>query len=62
MAQDVRFTDTDIDLERDAARKQHVRAAIPTLVSIGLLFGVVLVGALALRQFADFGLWLVAGS
>ena len=60
MAQDVRFT--DIDLARDAARRDHLRSAIPTLVSVGLLLGVALVGALAVRQLVDFGLWLVTGS
>lgn len=60
MAQDVRFT--DIDLERDAARRDHLRSALPTLVSLGLLLGVALVGALAVRQLVDFGLWLVTGS
>ena len=60
MAQDVRFT--DIDLERDAARREHLRSALPTLVSLGLLLGVALVGALAVRQLVDFGLWLVTGS
>ncbi len=60
MAQDVRFT--DIDLQRDAARREHLRSALPTLVSLGLLLGVALAGALAVRQLVDFGLWLVAGS
>lgn len=60
MAQDVRFT--NIDLERDAARRDHLRSALPTLVSLGLLLGVALVGALAVRQLVDFGLWLVTGS
>lgn len=60
MAQDVRFT--DIDLQRDAARREHLRSAVPTLVSLGLLLGVALVGALAVRQLVDFGLWLVTGS
>ncbi len=60
MAQDARFT--DIDLERDAARREHLRSAVPTLVSVALLLGVTLVGALVLRQLVDFGLWLVAGS
>lgn len=60
MAQDVRFT--DIDLQRDAARREHLRSAVPTLVSLGLLLGVALAGALAVRQLVDFGLWLVTGS
>lgn len=60
MAQDARFT--DIDLERDTTRREHLRSAVPALVSVGLLLGVTLVGALALRQLVDFGLWLVAGS
>lgn len=59
MAQDVRFT--DIDLQRDAARREHLRSAVPTLVSLGLLLGVALAGALAVRQLVDFGLWLVTG-
>jgi hypothetical protein len=60
MAQDARFT--DIDLEREAARRDHLRSAVPTLVSVALLLGVTLVGALVLRQVVDFGLWLVSGS
>ena len=60
MAQDARFT--DIDLERDAARREHLRSAVPTLVSVALLFGVALVGALALRQLLDFGIWLITGT
>lgn len=60
MAQDVRFT--DIDLQRDAARREHLRSAVPALVSLGLLLGVALAGALAVRQLVDFGLWLVTGS
>ncbi len=60
MATDVRFT--DIDLERDAARRERLRSALPTLVSLGLLLGVAVVGALAVRQLVEFGLWLVAGS
>lgn len=59
MATDVRFT--DIDLQRDAARREHLRSAVPTLVSLGLLLGVALAGALAVRQLVDFGLWLVTG-
>ena len=60
MAQDLRFI--DIDLERDAARRDGLRSAVPALVSVALLLGVTLVGALVLRQLVDFGLWLVAGS
>lgn len=60
MAQDAPFT--DIDLERDAARRDHLRSAVPALVSLALLLGVAVVGALALRQLVDLGLWLVAGS
>lgn len=60
MATDVRFT--DIDLQRDAARRERLRSAVPTLVSLGLLLGVALAGALAARQLVDFGLWLVTGS
>lgn len=60
MAQDVHLT--DIDLERDAARRERLRSALPTVVSLGLLLGVALVGALAARQLVDFGLWLIAGS
>ena len=59
-AQEPRFT--DIDLERDAARREHLRSAIPTLVSVALLLGITVAGALVLRQLVDFGLWLVAGS
>lgn len=60
MAQDARFT--DIDLERDAARREHLRSAVPTLVSVVLLLGITLVGALVLRQVVDLGLWMVSGS
>lgn len=60
MATDVRLT--DIDLERDAARREHLRAALPTLASLGLLLGVAIAGALAVRQLVDFGLWLITGS
>ncbi len=60
MAQDARFT--EIDLEREAARREHLRSAVPTLVSVALLLGITLAGALVLRQVVDVGLWLVSGS
>lgn len=57
MAQDAHLS--DIDLEHDAARRDRLRSAVPTLVSLALLLGVTLVGALALRQLAGLGLLLV---
>lgn len=53
---------TDIDLDREERRREWLRSAVPTLVSLALLLGVALAGALALRRLVDFGAFLLGGA
>ncbi len=43
----------------DGVHHERLRAALPVLVALALLAGVVLAGGLVLRELLDFGLWFV---
>lgn len=44
------------------SRRERIRSVVPTVVAVSLLFGVMLVGAFALRGLLDFGMWLLGSS
>ncbi|MBX9245063.1 hypothetical protein ICW40_09625 [Actinotalea ferrariae] len=43
----------------DPAHRERMRAALPAVVAVTLLLGVVVAGSLVLRNLLDFGLWFV---
>lgn len=52
---------TDLDLVHEERRRERLRSTVPTLVSLALLLGVAVAGALALRRLVDFGAFMLAG-
>lgn len=50
------LTDTTLS---DEARRDRARSLVPTVVAVGLLLGVVVAGALVVRNLLNFGLWLL---
>lgn len=46
----------------DETREHRLRDVVPAVVSVVLLFGLLMAGALLLRDVAGLGLWLVSGS
>ena len=42
--------------------RERLRTAVPVAVAVALLFGTLWVGALALRDMVDLGVWLLSGS
>ena len=62
MAQITVHDDVQDPIEHDALSREHLRSAVPVLIAVALLFGVVMVCALALRDMVDFGVWFVSST
>lgn len=48
--------------ELEQVRRERLRSAVPVTVAVVALLGVVLAGALALRNMLDFGVWMIGAS
>lgn len=53
-----RVSASDVD-ELEESRRERWRSAIPVVVAVVVLLGVVLAGCLLLRGLVDFGIWLI---
>lgn len=49
----------DVDLEREEARRERLRSAVPATVATAMLVGLLLAGALALQHLVGLGIWLI---
>lgn len=55
MAQITVHDDAPDTIEHPALTRERLRSVIPVLIAVALLFGVVMVGALVLRDLVDVG-------
>ncbi|WP_250447301.1 hypothetical protein [Actinotalea sp. C106] len=46
----------------DQITRDRLRTAVPVAVAVALLFGTLWVGALALRDMVDLGVWLLSST